>query len=194
MRFPKFIALASLAVLAFFRFDITSSQAAEKYKIDVVHTTIGFTIMRQGFNNLVGGFRDFDGIIIFDEQNVSNSKVEVTMKTASFYSGWAPRDKHLRSPSFFNVLEFPEMKFVSTNVEKTGDNTGRIVGDLTLLGVTKRLTLTVKFNRKGTQKKRTFAGFSATGTLDRTDWGMNNLAKFVGPKVNIFLEVLAVKQ
>ena len=86
------------------------------------------------------------------------------------------------------------MKFVSTNVEKTGAKTGKITGNLTLLGVTKAVTLDVKFNRKGQFRGKTFSGFSATGTIDRTDWGMNRLAKFVGPQSNIILEILAIKQ
>jgi len=194
MQILKQFGIAALTVLAFIPLDIAKTEAADKYKIDLAHTTVGFSIMRQGYNNLVGGFREFDGSIVFDEQNVSNSKVEITIKTASFYSGWAARDKDLRSPNFFNVQEFPEMKFISTKIVKTGDKTGTMSGNLTLLGVTKPVTLTVKFNRKGTRKDKTFSGFSATGTIDRTDWGMNRFAKFVGPKVNLSFEILAVKQ
>jgi len=172
----------------------TPTLAADSYKIDAKHTTIGFTIMRQGYNKLVGGFRDFAGTISFDEANVANSKVSVDIKTGSFYSGFAARDKDLRSQNFFKVAEFPDMKFTSTKVEKTGAKTGKITGNLTLLGVTKPVTLDVKFNRKGARKGTTFTGFSATGALVRTDWGMNRYAKFVGPQVNLFIEVLAVKQ
>ncbi len=186
--------IAALAVLALFRFDIAHSEAAETFKIDLAHTTIGFSIMRQGYNNLVGGFRDFSGSIVFDEKTVSNSKLEVTIKTASFYSGWGPRDKDLRSPNFFNVQEFPEMKFTSTKITKTGDKTGTIVGNLTLLGVTKPVTLAVKFNRRGSSKDKVFTGFSATGTIDRTQWGMDRFAKYVGPQVKLTIEVLALKQ
>ena len=186
--------IAALGVLAFFRFDIADSEAAETYKIDLAHTTIGFSILRQGYNNLIGGFRDFSGTIVFDEKNVSDSKVEVTIKTASFYSGWGPRDKDLRSPNFFNVQEFPEMKFTSTKIVKTGDKTGTMVGNLTLLGVTKPVTLAAKFNRRGSSKNKTFSGFSATGILDRTQWGMDRFAKFVGPQVKLTIEVLALKQ
>ena len=150
--------------------------------------------MRQAYNRLVGGFRDFTGTISFDEGNVANSNVKVDIKTSSFYSGFAARDKDLRSPNFFNAVEFPDMKFVSTKVEKTGAKTGKITGNLTLLGVTKAVTLDVKFNRKGQFRGNTFSGFSATGTIDRTDWGMNRLAKFVGPQVNIILEILSIKQ
>ena len=193
MKHFKLLAIAASA-FAFLPLASTPSVAADTYKIDKSHTTIGFTIMRQGYNKLVGGFRDFDGTISFDEANPENSSVNVSMKTSSFYSGWAARDKDLRSPNYFNVAEFPDMKITSTKVEKTGDKTGKITGNLTLLGVTKPVTLDVKFNRKGERKGKTFTGFSATGTLVRTDWGMNRIAKFVGPQVDLILEVLAVKQ
>lgn len=189
----KLLAVAA-AALALLPLASAPTLAADTYKLDKAHTTIGFTIMRQGYNRLVGGFREFGGTITFDEQNPVNSKVSVDIKTSSFYSGWAARDKHLRSPAFFNAAEIPNMKFVSRKVEKTGAKTGKITGNLTLLGVTKPVTLDVKFNRKGERKGKTYSGFSATGSLDRTDWGMNFLAKFVGPKVDINLEVLAVKQ
>lgn len=196
MQLLKMFGITVLVVLAYFRFDIADLEAAEKYKIDRPHTTIGFNIMRLGYNKLIGRFNEFSGSIMFDEQNVSNSKVEVTIKTASFDSGWGARDKDLRSPNFFNVLEFPEMKFVSTKIVKTGENTGTITGNLTLLGVTKSVTLKTKFNRKAIhpRNKKTYTGFSATGTINRTDWGMNRLAKFVGPQVNIVIEVLAERQ
>ena len=195
MQFLKMFGITVLVVLAFFRFDMADLKAADKYTINLANSTVGFSIMRMGLNNLTGRFKEFSGSILFDEQNVSNSKVEVTIKTASFDSGFDARDKDLRSPNFFNVFEFPEMKFVSTKIVKTGENTGTITGNLTLLGVTKPVTLKTKFNRTSIhpRNKKTYSGFSATGTLDRTDWGMNRLAKFVGPQVNLIIEVLAEK-
>ncbi len=104
------------------------------------------------------------------------------------------RDDHLRSPDFFNAAEFPEMTFASTGIERTSDKTGKITGDLTLLGVTKPVTLDVTFNQRAPHPLPQYngvevAGFSATTTIKRSDFGMSTFVPAIGDEIEIILEV-----
>jgi polyisoprenoid-binding protein YceI len=172
------------------------SDAADNFTLDKAHTQISFSILRLGFSNISGWFRKFDGNVMFDPDNVANSSVKATVMASSIDSGHERRDNHLRSPDFFNAKEFPEITFVSTKVEKTGAKTGKMTGNLTMLGVTRPVTLDVTFNRMGVHPRnnKTYAGFSATGMLDRTAFGMKFLAPAVSPKVMIRIEALSEKK
>ncbi len=185
-------AIATLLLLA----APDGAAAQNKYALDKSHSVIGFSIMRFGYSKITGRFADFSGSFSFDEANVANSKVSAKIATASIYSGWPARDKHLRAPSFFNVKEFPEINFTSTKVEKTGAKTGKITGNLNLLGVNKPVTLDVNFNRKAMHPRmqKVFAGFEAKGTIDRTAFGMTFLAPRVAAKVDIVLHILGRQQ
>ena len=132
---------------------------------------------------------------MFDENDFSKSKVNITIKTASVDTNHKKRDNHLRSPDFFNAKEFSDMTFKSTGVEQTGDKSGKLMGDLTLLGVTKPVTLDVSFNRLAPNSKNiVIAGFSATGEIKRTDFGMTYGLKGIGDKITILIEAEAHKQ
>jgi len=195
MKFSRTCVLLAAIVLPMTLVNATA-QAADKFVFDKAHTQIGFSILRAGFSNISGWFRKFDGSVVFDPDNVANSVVKATVMTSSIDSGFEARDKHLRSPSFFNVKEFPEMTFASTKIEKTGANTGKMTGNLTMLGVTRPVMLDVTFNKMGVhpRNKKTYAGFSATGMLDRTAFGMKFAAPFISPKVMMRIEVLAEKE
>jgi polyisoprenoid-binding protein YceI len=170
------------------------AQAGDIYLLDKPHTQIIFSINRGGLTRLTGWFEKFEGMIDFDDSNVSNSRVEVTIQTGSLKSGFMRRDKHFVSPDFFNVKEFPTATFKSTKIEKTGANMGKITGDLTLLGVTNTVILTTRFNKKAVhpRSKKTFAGFSATGTFKRSDFGMKFLIANGSDEVKLAIEALAV--
>lgn len=170
--------------------------AADAYALDKPHTQIKFSVVRGGWTRIAGMFQKFDGTIMFDEADVSKSSVEATIDTSSIFTGFAKRDAHLRSPDFFNAKEIPTMTFKSTKVEKTGAKTGKMSGMLTMLGVTKPVTLDVTFNRKAAhpRNKKTFTGFSAKGSINRSDFGMKFILKAVTDKVDIEIEALAVKK
>ena len=166
--------------------------AAEKFTIDPAHTSAVFAVKHQGFSNTIGIFNGLSGAIELDQADITKSKVNITIKTESVYTGVKKRDDHLRSPDFFNAKEFPEMTFVSTGVEKTGDNTSKVKGDLTLLGVTKPVTLEMIVNKVGPDsKKRMTSGFSATTMIKRTDFGMTYGLKGIGDEIKIWLEAEA---
>jgi polyisoprenoid-binding protein YceI len=174
----------------------TAAQAAS-YTIDETHAHAAFRVSHLGFSHTLGQFKEISGTLEFDEADAAASSVSVTINTSSVDSAHGPRDEHLRGSDFFNVEEFPTMSFTSTGIEVTGDKTGKLTGDLTLLGVTKPVTLDVTFNQAGAHPfdpSKFVAGFSATGQINRTDFGMNYAAPVIGETVDLMIEVEAVKQ
>ena len=121
----------------------TAAQAAGTYNFDKGHTKILFFWNHLGMSNQSARFDDFDGTVVFDPEKLENSKVDVTIKTASVDTDVPAFDDHLKSADFFNAEKHPEITFVSTAVRKTGQETGQVVGDLTINGVTKPVTLDV---------------------------------------------------
>lgn len=170
--------------------------AGDTYALDKPHTQIKFSVNRGGWTRIAGWFEKFDGLIVFDEADVTKSSVEATIDTGSINTGFARRDAHLRSPDFFNAKEIPTMTFKSTGVVKTGDKTGKITGNFTMLGVTKPVTLDVTFNRKAVhpRAKKVFTGFTAVGTLKRSDFGMKYGMGPIGDEISIEIQALAVKK
>ncbi len=162
------------------------------YQLDPAHTQVAFTIDRFGFNNVLGRFEEVSGEVVLDEANPANSRVNAVIQMASVDSGDDTRDQHLREPRWLNVSEFPTMEFRSTGVERTGERTARITGDLTLLGQTHPLTLDVTLNQlaPAPNNQRQAAGFTATGALQRSTWGSTLAAQLIGDEVQIRIEAL----
>ena len=169
--------------------------APVSYKIDPAHTAVAFIVNHVGFSNVIGRFNTVGGDVTFDKDGVEKSVVNVTIDTTSVDTNHAKRDEHLRSPDFFNAKEFPKMTFKSSKIEKTGDKTGKLYGDLTMLGVTKPVVLDITFNKDGVSpaSKLETAGFSARGTVKRTDFGMKYGAPAVGDDIQLLIEIEAVK-
>ncbi len=173
-----------------------TTQAAETYTLDSAHADVIFLVDHLGYSATVGRIGDVQGSITFDEAAVENSAVEIVMQAASLDTNHTKRDEHLRSAEFFNVEEFPTITFTSTGIAKTGDNTGTLTGDLTLLGVTKPITLDVTFNLKSPHpiyEGKETVGFSARGSLKRTDFGMAAYAPAIGDEVELIIEVEAIE-
>lgn len=171
--------------------------SAESYIIDSTHAHAGFRVSHFGYSTTLGQFRDIAGTLEFDQANPAASTVEVTIKTASVDTANDARDEHLRKADFFNVEQFPTMTFKSTHIEVTGEKTAKITGDLTLLGVTKPVTLDATFNQAAPHpmdNTRYVAGFSATGSLKRTDFGMNYAAPAIGDDIALIIEAEALRQ
>lgn len=154
---------------------ITSGWAAEgvvTQEIDSAHSSISFSI-RHFYTQVKGGFDKVSGEIQFNKEKPEESSVKVRIDVASINTGVDKRDEHLRSADFFEVEKYPEMTFVSTKVEKTGDKTGKIHGDLTLHGVTKPVVLDVEFLGSGPDGKGNVRnGWTGTTTLKRSDFGI----------------------
>ena len=142
------------------------------YKIDVDHSGIGFSI-RHFVSNVPGRFTDFEGTIRFDRQNPWTSGVELTVRAASIDTANNDRDDHLRSADFFDVQKFPTLTFTSTSVAGKDASNLEVTGDLTLHGVTKRVTVPVRFLGTAPAPRAEKAGFEATFTLNRKDYGIS---------------------
>ena len=181
----------SLSALLTFTFSIAAYAGVEDYVFEKGHTRILFNVNHIGYSNMPGMFREYDGTFSFDGENMENSKASMTIKTASvdmFHDGL---NKHLRNADFFDVEKHPDITFVSNKVEKTGDKTAKVMGDLTMLGVTKPVTFEVTFNKAAPHpfSKKYTAGFSASATLDRTEFGMKYGVPAVGAQIQIRVEV-----
>lgn len=174
------------------------AQAADRFTIDPTHTNVAFLVNHLGYSNMIGRFKEIEGEFTFDEKDIAANKVKVTVKTASIDTNHEARDKHLRSPDFFNTAEFPTMTFVSTKVEKTGERSGKITGDVTLLGVTKSVTFDITFNKMAPHPLPRYnailtSGFSARGSIKRSDFGMKYGIPGVGDEITLFIEVEGAK-
>jgi polyisoprenoid-binding protein YceI len=117
--------------------------ASESYRFDQSRSTIGFTV-HQFLGTTHGKFTKFDGKIDIDREHPEKSSVTAKINVRSIDTGIVKRDNHLRSPEFFNIAKFPEMIFKSRGVRQTGQQSGDILGDLTMHGITKPITLHVK--------------------------------------------------
>ena len=139
MRASRLLVVAGLCLA------VTSSSAVanEVFKIDPGHSTIAFKV-RHLLGTAKGKFTKFSGTIEVDREHPEKSSVTATIQTASIDTAIAKRDEHLRSADFFNVQQYPEITFKSRQVKRTGSNVGEIVGDLTMHGVTRSITLHVQ--------------------------------------------------
>jgi polyisoprenoid-binding protein YceI len=143
------------------------------YKIDKMHSEADFTIRHMAISNVHGHFGNISGSITFDPSNVAKSTVDATIDVTTVDTGVPQRDGHLKSADFFEVAKFPTMTFKSTSVSKTSEGFD-VMGDLTLHGVTKPVTLHVEPSKEqiGMDGKTMARGFEATTTLHRQDFGL----------------------
>jgi polyisoprenoid-binding protein YceI len=114
---------------------------AATWEIDPTHSNVGFVVKHLVVAKVRGNFTTYKGSVVLDEKDLAKSSVDVTIDTASINTGNADRDNHLKGADFFDVKKFPAMTFKSTRVEKTGNGTFRVAGDLTMHGITKAVVL-----------------------------------------------------
>ena len=143
----------------------------DTYEVDSGHSSNMFKINHMGVGNFIGRFNKMDGTYTMDPAKLEASTFEITIDAESVDTNSEGRDKHLRSPDFFNTAEYPTVTFKSTKVEKAGDNMLNVTGDLTFRGKTKPIT--AKFQIfPGKETRQGFkSGFEANFTLKRTDFG-----------------------
>jgi polyisoprenoid-binding protein YceI len=184
--------LASVSMIAALLASTTAGRAAD-YAIDPTHSHVLFMIDHLGFAKIVGLFSDFSGNISFDSNNVPGSKLSVTVKTESLQTQFAPRDKDLKGADWFNTTEFPEMTYIGSEFVKKDEHAGTITGKLTMHGVTKPVTLNIVINKVGQNPldKIDSAGFSARGTIKRSDFGMKTFLGPIGDDVDLIIEIEA---
>jgi polyisoprenoid-binding protein YceI len=172
--------------------------AADTYVLDVkgAHYYAGFQVSHLGFSTMHGRFDKMDGTIEFDADNIAASKVNITIDAASINTNHAKRNEHLKSPDFFNVAEFPTITFVSTKMELTDEKSGIVTGELTMLGVTKTITLDAKIMNVGLNpfSKAPTAAWSARGVIKRSDFGMKYGLPAIGDEITLLLDIEALKK
>jgi polyisoprenoid-binding protein YceI len=143
----------------------TTVLASETFKIDPAHSTIAFKV-RHMLGTARGNFSKFSGTIVVDREHPEQSSVSVKIAAASIDTGITKRDEHLRE-GLFNVAKYPEITFKSRRVKQTGANSGQIVGDLTMHGVTREITLSVQLVSNADTRWRV-----TTAPLRRSEFGL----------------------
>lgn len=171
---------------------LAAPASAEPYVLDKSHAQITFSASHLGFSMVHGQFRRFDAQIDFNPEAVEDTRVRFVIDAASVDTNWPRRDDDLRSKNFLNTDVFPEIVFVSKSVSPSGGSSAKITGDLTILGVTREITLDTKLNKIGPSPfdpERQIAGFTATGIIDRRDFGMTYAAPAVGAILPIRIDL-----
>lgn len=147
---------------------------AEPWTFDMAHSRVGFTVRHMMVSNVGGSFHDVKATVDLDDKNLTKSTIEFTIATSSIDTQNADRDKHLKSPDFFDVTKFPNLTFKSTKVVAAGKNKFKVTGDLTIRDMTKPVTLDVTLSDPMTNPwGKTVRGVEATGKLNRHEFGLN---------------------
>ncbi|QHN05408.1 YceI family protein [Granulicella sp. WH15] len=159
---------------------VAAQAQTSTWTIDPAHSSASFSIRHMGVSTVHGSLTGLKGAVTLDEKNITKSKVAATADTTTVSTGVDKRDGHLKSPDFFDVAKFPTISFKSTMVMNSGGKL-QVMGDLTLDGVTKNVTLDLDGPapaQKG-PNGTTISGFSATGIIKRSDFGFG--PKFAPP-------------
>lgn len=169
------------------------------WTVDAAHSKVGFSVKHMGISTVRGEFTKFEGSLEIGE-DLSNTKIRGIVKTNSVDTNEDQRDEHLRSPDFFEAERHPSLSFESTRIEVIDDETFRIIGNLTLRGVTNELTLTAEMNGiEADPNGGERVGLEVTGQLSRGEYGMKfNQAlgsgnMLVSDKVKLTLDIAATK-
>ena len=174
----------------------TSATAAEEtYKIDPVHSQPNFEVRHMGFSIQRGSFNKATGTITIDRAAKTGS-VDITIDATSIKTIDPRLDKHVQSEDFFNVAKYPTITFKSNKLIFDGDRVVAVEGELTMIGVTKPVTLTVDNETCGEHpiNKKPMCGAQASATVKRSDWGMKyGLPRAVGDDVRLVIPVEAYK-
>jgi polyisoprenoid-binding protein YceI len=167
------------------------------YTLDETHASLTWKVSHMGLSNYTARFTDFDAELDFNPKAPAESSLTVTIDPTSLKTDYPYPEKKdfdaklTKGEDWFNSEKFPKITYTSTKITQTSPNTGTITGDLTFLGVTKPLVLQVKFNDAMAMQpfsKKPTLGFSATGTLSRSEWGMDTYVPNIGDEVELLIE------
>lgn len=182
-----------ILILALFIGTLVSAQS--DWKSDNVHSKVGFGITHLMISEVTGHFGEYT-ISATANDDFSNADFTVEINTTSIDTDNTRRDDDLRSDSFFDVEKYPTMQFKTTSTEKTGDKTFDLIGDLTIKGITKTVTLKGKVNGViiNTRSKKFKAGLKITGSINRLDFQVGNESASVGNEVEIVINLEMAQQ
>ncbi len=175
---------------------------AVTWEIDPTHSSFQFKVRHMTVSNVKGDFGKSRGVVTIDDKDITQTKVEVAIEVTSVNTGHSQRDEHLRGPDFFDVAKYPTISFVSRKVTRGDADRLRVIGDLTIHGVTREITvdvegLTPEVKDPGGNSRR---GATATTKINRRDFGMiwnkvlDNGGLVVGDEVAIYVEVELVRK
>jgi polyisoprenoid-binding protein YceI len=179
----------------------TQTSTTTTYAIDPAHSQIGFAVKHMMFSTVRGNFRGFEGTIVVDNANPANSSVHVTIDASTITTGDVKRDEHLRSADFFDVEQYPTIEFKSVSVDFKSPDDFKVIGELTMHGVTRPVTIEAEQTGEGTNPWGVdVAGFEGSTKINRKDFGLNWNAALekggvlVGDDIKINLELEVAKQ
>lgn len=166
--------------------DLKAAKAGT-YKVDPYHTQVVFSLSHLGFTNFTGALADTTGSLEFDPKNIAESKLTISIPTSSILTHVAKLNDELKSADWLDSTKYPDATFTATKVTASGNNVATIVGDLTLHGVTKPVTLKARFLGAGVNPidKAYTVGFEATGTIKRSDFAVSKYVPLVGDEVHL---------
>jgi len=178
----------------------TATKTTTRWNLDPAHSEITFKVKHMMITNVTGSFRDFSVNVETEGDDFSTAKITFAADINSIDTGNKDRDNHLKSADFFNAAAYPQIQFVSKKVEKKGDNEFILSGDLSIGGTTRPIKCDVEFggigkDPWGNQK----AGFTLSGKIKRTDFGLNWNAALetggvlVGEEVKLFAEIQLIR-
>lgn len=189
MKLIVFVAVVSLAL------SVTAIAQSSVWQLDPVHSSAQFAVRHMGISTVRGTFTKLSGSAHYDPAAAKNDSVEVTIETGSVDTRVEMRDNDLRSDHFFDVQKYPAMIFRSTKIESLGADKLKITGDLTIRGLSKSVSLDVEGPTKPIDDGHghLHMGVSATGTLNRTDFGMTGYQGVVGNDINLTIDAELVQ-
>lgn len=173
-----------------------SAHAAERYRFDRVHSQVQFRVDHLGFSESEGEFHDLQGEFRFDRRHWDRSDCDVTIGVASLDLDDEQWNRRMLQADWFDAERFPTMRYRCLRVERMDEQHGRIHGELTLRGITRPVILDLRFNRAGIHKYslKYTAGFSATTSIRRSDFGMLAYLPEIGDVVAIRLDIEGQRQ
>lgn len=178
----KKLILTAIVALGF-----SATQAQTTWKVDNAHSKVGFSVPHLAITETEGFFRTYDGTVVATAEDFQNATINFSVDATSINTEVEARDKHLKSPDFFNTEKFGKIEFKGSSFKKVSGKKYALTGTLTIKGVTKPVTLDVVYN--GTVKDpygNTKAGFKFTGTIKRTDFGVGSEGNIpVGEEVTL---------
>lgn len=185
--------MRTLIALATLAFAAGATAAPRTYQFDKVHSQVHASVLHMGLSNSTARFEVKDGSIVFDSADWGSAKVDVTLDIAGVSLGDATWQEHVSAPKWFDTAAFPNARFVSTKVEKTGVKTLAITGELTLKGVSQPVTLQATINHDGPHpfSKKPALGVSATGTIQRSQFGISEYLGGISDAVQVRIEIEA---
>ena len=192
-----------VAALCLMLHSTTKPVTADVYAIDKPMTNITFSWIHLGISRQSGRLLDSAGQVEFDPDAPEKASVAATMKVASLWTGIDAFDKQLKSADYFDAAQFPTITFKSTEVKKTGDRTGEVTGDLTIMGQARPVTLAVTWNFTGEHpwgalnpayQNKFVSGFTATTKIMRSDWGIKRGTPLTSDEIEITINAELTRQ